>query len=140
MPRRAVRSGCSNGEAMQIDVMTWYLHRDIAEAIDQTWQRLPASVKAQLGHVRFTVGATPPYRGCYADAGHDDVCIYRLPPTTDAAVAVICHELGHVAGNHHARIQSGALSRDAAEIEADAIARQWGFGRELSTRQLLLGR
>jgi hypothetical protein len=44
-----------------------------------------------------------------------------------AALAVIAHELAHAWLNEHARPEE---SRDR-ELEADRLAREWGFGAEL---------
>jgi Zn-dependent protease with chaperone function len=45
-----------------------------------------------------------------------------------AAVAVIAHELAHAWLNEHARPEESR----AREIEADELARKWGFGPELA--------
>lgn len=120
---------------MRIDCWDW----DIRQAIFATWAALPIDVRQALDHVTFTYQRYPE-RKAWASAGYADVDICTLPPTTDAAVGVIAHELGHVAGQHHARLHAGEISTQQAEQEADQYVRHWGLARELEARKALVGR
>lgn len=117
-------------------IETW--DPETRRVVFETWERLPLSVRIALDDVVFTTNRYA--RKALATAGHRDIDIQRLPVGTDVAVAVVAHELGHVAGDHLGRIARGEMTDAEAEAEADRYARAWGFGRELDQRRLALGR
>jgi len=49
------------------------------------------------------------------------------PLSDSAATAVIAHELAHAWLNEHVRPEESR----AREVEADSLAREWGFGQDL---------
>jgi hypothetical protein len=119
---------------MQLDVWDW----DTRAAIFATWERLPDNAKRALGGVRFVEDAS---LKVWANAGDFDIRVRSLTMRSQAAaIAVVAHELGHVAGSHFRRCAAGALSRDDAELEADEYARSWGFAKELEQRRAFYGR
>jgi len=119
---------------MHVDTYNWE-HRRVIYA---TWERLPPEVRRALDHVRFTVGQHA--RKSYASAGQADIDIQRLPIGTEAAIAVVAHELGHIAGDHFRRLHSGEITEQEAEREADAYVRHWLGDRVLAERRHWTGR
>lgn len=106
---------------------TW--ERSARDAIYGCWDRLPWDVQQRLDHIRFTSGAQA--QKSWASAGAADVDIARLPSNRSAAIGVIAHELGHIAGDHYRRLHRGEITAADAEREANAYARRWGFDFEL---------
>ncbi len=106
--------------------------RAISEAVNAAWARLPWMVQQRLDHVRFTHNAVCGAPAAYATAGEADVDIQRLPLSTKAAIGVILHELGHIAGDHYRRLHAGEITPQEAEREADTYVKSWGLADELS--------
>lgn len=127
---------------MQIDIFG-RANRDICDAINACWYRLPRHIQQQLDHVKFTYRATSSggraYKA-YASAGRADIDIYELPPMTAAAVGIIAHECAHVALRHAQLLNAGAITVEQAERQADDLLHQWGFTSELASRRLFIGR
>jgi hypothetical protein len=120
---------------MQIEAYDDWDVRAAAHAVDE---RLPPDVRRALQHVRVWTDASCPNS---ADAGSADIRVRPgLRGSQAALVAVICHEAAHVALGHAQQVRAGLKSADVCEVEADALARSWGFGRELEARRVFYGR
>jgi hypothetical protein len=112
------------------------------DVIHKAWGRLPANVRQALDGLRFIEDAAALKAvNAHADAG---VMVVRVRPfgivSDDAAVGVILHEVGHIAGNHHARISAGQMSHAQAEREADEYVKAWGCNDCLEQRRFYFGR
>ncbi len=125
---------------MRIDIAPSRSNRALLDAIDATWQRLPADVRRRLDGVTFTHNAHPEQKA-WASAGRWDVDVRDLPlVSTDAGIGIIAHELAHVALGHYDALRSGAKSVAQIEQEADHLLDQWGLATELAARRLFTGR
>lgn len=115
---------------------------DTRTSIVNVWERLPLNVRRSLADVVFTEAPAAEMKGRLADAGQRDIRIKAgLRIASDAViVGILAHELGHVAGCHFQRVVAGAMTPEAAELEADAYALGWGFGAELRARKQWIGR
>jgi hypothetical protein len=108
------------------------------ELVDHIEQRLPPQVRRWFADVSVIEDARCP---SLADAGLRDIRIQPgLVCSTPAAIAVLVHEMGHVAGTHVRRVARGEITPVEAEAEADRYAQSWGFGRELAARRQWFGR
>lgn len=96
------------------------------DAVWQVWRALPWAVRQRLDGI--TIKAAPHDYGAPGSAGTDDVWL-KLPLPRGLDCVVVAHELAHVYKGHVARMARGELSAAQAEVEADALAAAWGFGR-----------
>lgn len=108
--------------------------------IVETWERLPEEARRSLKGVVF-VQKRSLSSDALASAGVDDVWVRELKMAEMASAdAIICHELGHIYHRHYEQLQTGQISREQAEIEADDFVRACGFAGALDVRRALLGR
>ncbi len=112
---------------------------DVSDAVRAVESRLPPHVARALEHV--TVSVSKEARAV-ADAGHNDIRIRfsRIRGDSAALMGIVAHEAAHVYAGHYAALLSNTKSAAVCEIEADNLARQWGFGYELERRALWFGR
>lgn len=111
---------------------------DLARICQDIEARLPPEARPYLARIKVHTDAS---LKTYADAGRSDIRIKpRLFCTTAALAGIAIHEVCHVLLSHYDRCASGHLTREQAEIEADAAARRLGFGPELQARALFYGR
>src|SRR5262245_35853076 len=103
------------------------------------WQvlaRLPADAQDHLADVAIEEVVAIPHGSALGDAGADDIRIVAMKSAPLAVVmGVLAHELAHVRLGHLARHGAGAITKDDAEAEANALVRRWGFGVELAAAQ-----
>lgn len=114
------------------------LNFDLRDTIAYVEARLPRHVREALETVPVVE-----VKGLrkLADAGIDDIRIAPLPCRSTAAdAAIVAHEAAHVYLKHYARMDAGAITREAAEREADAQVVAWGLAGELASRHLFYGR
>jgi hypothetical protein len=125
------------------EVDAWSVQDAYARSmIHRTWERLPSHVRQALRGLRFTEDvAGLAARKAYASAGDFDVTIRDFGIVSEqAAIGIIAHEIGHVAGQDFRRLRAGEITEQQAEHSADAYARAWGFGSELEQRKFFLGK